>query len=368
MDARVKADVISMLARGWFDFPEKERDGRNAFTGIMTRDPYTKAAHPTCLGRMLPPGRLTLVSEQERALARVVPHVFRDRVEKDAFEWHVASFDKDATKPQMLRRTSLFHASFKAYRREHPGLEPREALHRWAAERLTPAVKRDRSGQAKPFPMSNFTSRTMPALWLRSPLQVAGETDKAVGFPILPTRHRAAYRAHGIEDEIVDDALRAAMTRRVIQATIQPASTFMNALRERVSFALRSGGRSARSGPAYVNGACFNPRVLIAVLNIHRVHYDFFERRQYVSPINRHAETSAVIDGTTSLAVPGSDRRIEVPKRRRRAPVRRTPAMRAGIHRVADGDDDPAPPDPSRMLYQPWLLHGTPLWAKLRVR
>ena len=142
----------------------------------------------------------------------------------------------------------------------------------------------------------------------------------------------------------------------------------MNALRERVSFARCSGGRSARTGPSYVDGACFDPRVLIAVLNIYRVHHNLFVRRQYVWPINKHAGTSAVVQGTTSLAIPGTDERIEVPKRRRRAPVRRTPAMRAGIHCVAEGEENPAMPNLSRVPYQPWLLHGTPLWAKLKVR
>ncbi len=143
----------------------------------------------------------------------------------------------------------------------------------------------------------------------------------------------------------------------------------MNALRERVSFAQRAGGRASRTGgDSFVNGACYNPRVLIALLNIYRVHYNFFEARQYVSPINKHNETEYVNDGTTTIAVPGSEARITVPKRRRLAPVRRTPAMRAGIHQVPIGETRPKLPDLCKVLYLPWLFHRTPLWGKLQGR
>ena len=160
----------------------------------------------------------------------------------------------------------------------------------------------------------------------------------------------------------------AAIARRVIHATIQPASTFMNSLRERLSFAKRAGGRSTRSPDTYVNGACYNPRVLIALLNIYRVHYNFFELRTYVSPINKHDETEYVSSGTTSIAVPGTKERVTVPKRRRLAPIERTPAMRAGIHQEPADGENPKLPDLSRVLYQPWLFHGTPLWSKLQGR
>jgi hypothetical protein len=123
-----------------------------------------------------------------------------------------------------------------------------------------------------------------------------------------------------------------------------------------------------RMRQSFVNGACYNHRVLIEVLNIYRVHYNFFERRQYVSPLNRHAETERVLDGTTTITAPGTGTRIEVPKRRRAAPLQRTPAMRAGIHRETDDGAAPLLPNLSRVLYQPWLFHGTPLWAKLQGR
>lgn len=257
----------------------------------------------------------------------------------------------------------------------------------------------------------NLASAAFPRLWVDSPIQTANEIDKAVGFPILSPRYRAAYRRLGIDDDIDDPELRAAITRRVIHATIQPTSTFMNAIRERVSIIQRAGGRSSRVGATYINGAAYNPRVLIALMNIWRVHYNFFDWRPYRTPLE--ADASPPEGSTTGaaekdagpaengeqlrrLAVPGTDKAIFVPKRRTNKVVRTTPAMRMGVHRPsqpkgsgqeadsaeeaeASGgvtqkkrdrrrDDRPHLPDLARILYQPWLFHGTPVWAKLQGR
>jgi hypothetical protein len=195
-----------------------------------------------------------------------------------------------------------------------------------------------------------------------------GRDQQGGGLPDLSPRYRHEYRRLGFQDPITDPDLKAAIARRVIGATIQPAATFMNALRDRLAFAKRAGGRSSRTGDTYINSACYNPRVLAAVLNIYRTYYNCFEPRQYVSPINKHQETDRVARGITSLEVPGSSDRIVLPKRRRLAPVKRTPAMRAGLHQVKPGEDRPKPPDLSRVLYKPWFFHGTPLWAKLQGR
>ena len=69
---------------------------------------------------------------------------------------------------------------------------------------------------------------------MRSPIQTANEIDKTIGFPILSPRYREAYRRLAIDDKIDDPEPPAAITRRIIHATIQPTSTFMNAIGERV--------------------------------------------------------------------------------------------------------------------------------------
>lgn len=207
-EARIAADVIGRLGRDYFDFPFDERDGRNTFTGITTRDTYTKAAHLACLRDAVPAGKLTLVSEHEATMARVVPHIFRQDIRADRFEWAVVSFDKDATKPKTIRRTSGFQADFRAFRTAHPALSPAEALHDFVQAEMRPAFRTDRTGNPVPVPGSNFGSRAFPALWISSPLQVAGETEKVVGFPILSPRYRKDYRKLGFQDDIQDPILR----------------------------------------------------------------------------------------------------------------------------------------------------------------
>ncbi|MFC0342206.1 hypothetical protein [Paracoccus niistensis] len=302
---------------------------------------------------MLPEGKLTPVGEQEASMARVVSHIFRDEILADRFEWHVANFDRDAKKPQILRRTKAFDDAFRAFRDTNPTLTVPDALLAWIRTQLTPATKEARKGTPEPFPGSNFGSKAFTALWIRSPIQASGETNKVIGFPILSPRYRAAYRKLGFQGPITDPDLLDAITRRVTNATLQPVSTFMNAVQDRLAFARRAGGRGSRSGSTYFNGAAYNPRILITLVTIFRVHYNFFEVRQYVSPINRHEETAHVQDGTTSLAVLGSDQRIEIPKQRRRAPLKRSPAMRAGIHQVKADSESPKLPNLARVLYQP---------------
>lgn len=405
-----RADEIEYIQQHWFNFVKHERDSRNSFDGIMTRDTYTKAASLACLKSMVPPGKITLVGEQEAAMARVVPHVFREEILADRFEWVVIGFNKEATNGLIDFRKSEYRETLVAFKKAHPAMEPWVAFQTWTAANLRPANRKTPDGNISPWPGSNFASSQFPRLWLRSPIQVANEIDKTVGFPILSPRYRDAYRSLGIDSQITDPDLRGAITRRVVMATIQPVSTFMNAIRERVSIIQRAGGRSARKGPSYINGAAYSARVLIAMMNIWRVHYNFFDWRDYASPINPKNVAEEIEPRTRQLAVPGTNKTILVPLRRSTETQRTTPAMRMGVHipsgqdkpdaeaygldepgpnveKVADSvrecisesdskpkkvdrrnDDRPYLPDLSRILYQPWLFHGTPMWAKLQGR
>ncbi len=252
----------------------------------MTRDTYTKAASLACLKWMLPEGKLTLVGEREGQMGRVVPHIFREEILADRFEWAIIGFRKDAPIDEIREEQAKFSESLRDWREIHPHLTPWEALQSWTAANLEPAYHTDpNDGTISPWVGANLASAAFPRLWVRSPVQTANELDKTVGFPILSPRYRAAYRRLGINDKIDDPELRAAITRRVVMATIQPTSTFMNAIRERVSIIQRAGGRSARMGGSYINGAAYNPRVLIALMNIWRVHYNFFDWRPYRLPL-----------------------------------------------------------------------------------
>lgn len=133
-----------------------------------------------------------------------------------------------------------------------------------------------------------------------------------------------------------------------------------------MSFAGRAGGRSARSGPSYINGASYNPKVLIALLDIFRAHYNWFEAGQYVAPWTTDAGMEEAEPGLTSVRVPGSDTVIQVEKRRSKRPVLRTPAMRHGIQTERrDKSGRLVMPSLHRVLYRPWLFAGTPLWERL---
>ena len=136
----------------------------------------------------------------------------------------------------------------------------------------------------------------------------------------------------------------------------------MNSLRERLSPAARASAGGARSSGSYVQGAMFNPRVLIALLNIYRVNYNFFEPRQYVAPWNVSNELDATAPGISFAKIPGTDEKIAVHKRRGRKPHHLTPEMRHGIQSTPDWQDTGA--NIMKILYQPWLYARTPLWKK----
>ena len=170
-----------------------------------------------------------------------------------------------------------------------------------------PAYKSRRSGEAWPFPISNFATRAFPALWTRSPVQFGGETEKVIGFPILSSRYREQFKALSIDAEIENPDLRRAITRRVVRATLQPASRFMEAICERISMTDRASSGGTRKGPSFENDASYNPKVLIALLNISRVHYNFFEFRQYVTSRTKHDETEEVEMTMSSIAVTGEN-------------------------------------------------------------
>ena len=367
-DARDRRTLLDEIRNGYFGFGDVDRDFRGSFKGILVKPSYTKAAHLACLREMLPVGKITLVGEREAAMGRVVPHIFRDMIKADLFEWLVIAFDKEASTPKSQSRIKKFEDAFEAFANQETIAAGKEILRyellrRYCSQHLEPAVNRDRQGNALSFATANFQSTQFPQFWAASPVQHFGETEKAVGFPVIRKKYRKALRSTGFDQDITDTHLRDALARRVLHTTIQPVSSFMNSLRTRISPTKRAGGKSARNGPSYINGAVFNPAVLVAMLNIYRVYYNWFEARQYVGPGSAGKATSDVEMGLSSVRVPGSVEVVQVPKRRSTAPVMRTPAMRLGA-----ADEKDKAPDPRRVLYRPWLFHGTPLWRKFETR
>lgn len=99
---------------------------------------------------------------------------------------------------------------------------------------MTAAFKFDAGGK-KPFPIANFQSEQFPSRWMRSPVQYFGETDKIVGFPMRRKKYRGQLKGAAFDQNIQDQELREALARRVLNATLQPVSSFMNSLRVRTS-------------------------------------------------------------------------------------------------------------------------------------
>lgn len=58
-----------------------------------------------------------------------------------------------------------------------------------------------------------------------------------------------------------------------------------------LAFAGRASGRSTRSGPSFVSGAAYSPRVLIAVLNIYGIYHNWFDPRSFVPELNENDAT-----------------------------------------------------------------------------
>lgn len=230
----------------------------------------------------------------------------------------------------------------------------------------------DGAGNVSPAHGSTFRSAAFPQVWLTSPAEIAGETRKIVGFPILSSRCRSRLRGLSFDTAPTDPELCAALARRVLRATIQPASTFFNALRTRLrtrlAFAGRADGRSARNGPSFISGAACNPRMLIAVPHILRVNCNRLDPRSHVSERNEEEATQASSAGTWTRRVPGSSARIKAPRPRKRVSIKRTPTMRLGLRPRLGRAGAAASPDLHRVLYRPWLFHGAPIWTRFEAR
>lgn len=371
---RVQEDIekVRCVGQDWFGFKvDTERSG-GSFRGMTTRDTYTKAAHFVLLKEMLPEGEIVLTTEQEAILARVLPHVFEDEIRNGRFTWLTIGFNKKAKKTEILSKVKTYRDAWKKFYDE--GLydgrftldqDLRDVTLAYIADNMTAAVKPHGNG-VRPYPGSNFSQGFMPALWVRSPTQASGEIDKVVGFPLVKAWTRLELKELPFDTDVqkLDSDFRAELAELVYQATMQPVSSAMNAIRERIGATLRAGG-GARTSGSYIQGAAFNPKVLISLLNIFRVHYNFFEMRPYVTLDNAAAETSSTGRSRRSLRFPGTDDLIELPPIGRSKPRKRTPAMRHGIDAVVRKKDGTiAVPNLYRVLYRPWLYVRTPVGRK----
>lgn len=208
----------------------------------MVRPINMKTAHLACLKEALPKGAISLADEQEATIRRVVPHEFRDLINEDLF-----SFDKKAPSPVNPVRIANFKEVFAAFKaaippnpdHEHPICKP---LEMFCAQCLAAMFGIDPGGARYPFAIANFRSSQYPQVWVKSPVQHSGETEKVVGFPGLRKKYRAKLRRLAFDQDVHDAELRAALSRRILQATIQSVSAFMGSRRDRTNHTERTGG------------------------------------------------------------------------------------------------------------------------------
>lgn len=375
LELRIEGEIerLRLIGEEWFGFQSEKETARGSFNGMTVRDTYTKAAHFVLLKEMLPPGQIVLTTEQEPTLPSILPHVFHDEIQRDEFTWLAMTFNKKAKKPDILRKVNAYRENRWEFHDNgmHDGrftLETdQEAVTKaFIADRLKNAVSRRRN--ATPFPHSNYQVPLFPKIWIKSPTQASGEIDKVVGFPVVAKALRRQLKELPFNKQDLDPDLREELSELIYKATLQPASTFMNSLRERLSPAARAGSGGARVGGSYIQGAIFNPRTLIALLNIFRVSYNYFELRTYSSPFEEVSNDSLKRPKVMprGLRIPGTNQRIELAPTARSTPERKTPAMRHGIDafvRRKTGKVDV--PDLHRVIYRPWLYAGTKVGAKL---
>lgn len=365
--------LVREIAQDWFDFPTDVERSRGSFRGMTTRDIYTKAAHFALLKEMLPRGPIVLTTEQEATLPAILPHIFHDEIKANRFTWLAMTFNKKATKPEKLGKVKKYRRARRAFHEAglydgkfDLGMSAETITQAFIAENLEGATR----GREKksPFPISNYRNSIFPVLWVKAPSQASGEIDKIVGFPLVNPwlRHRLKKIPFDADISLFDEEAREEIAEHIYKATLQGASTFMNSLRERISMADRAESGGARMGGSFIQGAIFNPKVLISLLNIYRVHYNFFEPRPYASPYNDEESFSQPKMTARPLKFPWTGENVGTPYQPRRRPAKKTPAMRLGLEafvRCKNGATEV--PNLYRVLYRPWLYANTKAGAKL---
>ncbi|WP_291734429.1 hypothetical protein [Leisingera sp. F5] len=246
---------IRVIAEDWFGFPADTDAERGSFGGMTTNDFYAKAAHFVLLKEMLPKGRIVLTTEQVAMLPNILPHVFEEEILADRFVWLAMKFKEKTTKPEKLGKVKVYKKSRRQFHNDgmyagrfSPETDARTVTEAYIADHMAPAMRGTR-----PYPGSNYQIPTFPKLWISAPTQASGELDKVVGFPILPGHLRQKVKNIPFDGPL-DTDIREELAPWVYKATLQPASTFMNSLRERLSLADRAGSGGARIGGSYVQG------------------------------------------------------------------------------------------------------------------
>jgi hypothetical protein len=215
--------------------------------GMQVLESYTMAAHFVYLKELLAKTKtLTLYNDKEGSIATLIKNIFKDRILEGSLEAFIVSINKNKKTQSRIKKENLSERAskdFKKFKSDNPDLSDFNAKLAFFKYNWENAI---------------MTRRTQ---WHAHPTPSAEEPDKAI--------HWITQRS-GIEIENI--------TPLMVMATLNATDRFFLSLRRRITFFERS--ISSASGIKSVGSkwsgyAAYNPSVLIKLLEIFRVYYNF---------------------------------------------------------------------------------------------
>lgn len=215
--------------------------------GMQVLESYTMAAHFVYLKQLLSKtDTLTLYNDKEGSIANIIKNIFKNRILDDSLEAFIVGINKNKKTQSRNKKESLSeHASreFKAFKVDNPNLFDFVAKseffkHNW-----------------------DNTITTNHTKWHAHPTPSAEEPDKVINW---------------ITERDNKDVVE--ITPLMVMATLNATDRFFLSLRRRITFFERS--ISSASGIKSVGSkwsgyAAYNPAVLVKLLEIFRVYYNF---------------------------------------------------------------------------------------------
>ncbi len=345
-------DRIFKIYRDYYDMKQIERDARAPFMGAIVSMEYSHPAHLCAVRDMLPPGHITLNTDANTNLVRHVAQVFKDQIERNEFAWICSTLlVLNMPKPERAAYVETYRRNFKEWCAERGYIGP--LLH------LRPDYIKERKTRIPPVNEAFKGAAFKSSAWYGSPVSTYYEPIKAVGIMIGSSFLRNQI-ANGAIDRNGHDEIAHYMNR----SSLQTVDTFFNSLRERIAATGRASGSGGSMGGTYIRGNVFNPRVLIALLNIFRISHNYFELRPMeTDTIEQADDPEAAPEYIRSARIPGTDDTVEIRAKRRRVPRKLSPAMRHGIHK--EDSSKVRAVDLPTVLSRPWEVYGTPLFGRL---
>lgn len=223
------------------------RKGGKKTKGMQVLESYTLAAHFVYLKELLANTKtLTLYNDSEGSIANTIKNIFKNRIEDNSLESFIVSIDKNKKGKSRAMKEELSEIAskdFKKFKINNPTLS-------------------DFQAKSEFFKYNwNNSITTKKGTWHAHPTPSAEEPDKVINW--------ITERAGKNIDEI---------TPLMVMATLNATDRFFQSLRRRITFFERSitsasGVKSAAS--KWSGYAAYNPAVLVKLLEIFRVYYNF---------------------------------------------------------------------------------------------